>query len=290
MKVKINKLSGRKLHIIDVSGVARSRWYSFKDLSWEVDGKTTGTGAIYAVLSLFKTIPLEDRVIFCFDFGGNSRKDDYDGYKSNRTFKDSEYFTQMNKLREILINCGFDVYGQSGYEADDFIAGAVNAYYDDYDHLIIHANDKDLTQLIDEKVIFKNILSKQSDITFDNYEKELNIPYNTIALYKSTVGDPSDKIKGIPRFGPKKFEKFIEDIENKYDFSVIRKNDLERDIIKEYEGFSEKEREDALNSLRVVLPRIPNDYHFEDSELIVDGEMLKWYLDRYGMKSIIKNI
>lgn len=288
MKIKTSKLEGSKIHIIDVSGVARSKWFNFKEFSWVVEGKETGTGALYAVLSLFKEIPLDERVIFCFDFGGNSRKDDYDGYKSNRTFKDTEYYSQMNKLREILLNCGFEILGQTDYEADDFIAGAVKAYHDQYDHLIIYGNDKDLTQLIDEKVIFKNIITKQSDITINNYETELRVPYNSIVLYKSTVGDPSDKIKGINRFGPKKFEKFIDDIKHTYDFKNIRKNELEREIIQNYQGFTEEEKNQALESLRVVVPRLPNNYHFEDAETTPDKAMLYWYLQRYGMKSLLK--
>lgn len=293
MRVNINKLRGDRLHIIDVSALARSKWYSFKELSWVVDGKETGTGAIFAVLSILKEIPLEDKIIFCFDFGGNTRKSDYDGYKANRTFKDEEYYNQINTLREILLNCGYDILGQTGYEADDFIVGAAKALENKYDHIVIHSNDKDLTQLVNNKTVFKNIIYKQSDITKDNYEKELKIPYNMIVLYKATVGDPADNIKGIYRFGPKKFEKLVRDLEEqkKYDFANIREYGQEREIIMEYEGITEEHREQALESLRVVLPRLPNNYHFDDIENNpVNTKMIMFYLEKYGMKYIIKHI
>ncbi len=290
-KVKVTEYEGKRLHLVDVSAVARTKWWNFKELSWVVDGKKVGTGALFAVLSLLKEIPLTDNILFCFDFGGNSRKSEYGGYKENRQSADSDYYVQINKLRDILVSCGFEILGQEGYEADDFIVGAAEYYKDKYDYIFLYSNDMDLTQLVDEKVIYKSIRSNQSDITIKNYEKELKIPYNTVVLYKATVGDASDNIKGIPRFGAKKFEKFIKEVAKEYDLKTIRKEGLEREIINNYKGFKDDERQCALESLNVVLHRLPNNYHFEETfEKEINKDLLMWNLNRYGMKSIVQKL
>lgn len=287
-KLNLNKYSGERLHLIDVSAIARTKWWYFKDLSWEIDGKEEGTGVMFAVLGLLKDIPLDDKIVFCFDFGGSTRKQEYHGYKADRQKASDDFYIQMNKLRETLLSCGYEVMGQEGYEADDFIVGATLEFKDKFDFIFVYTNDLDLTQLIDENVIFRSVRSKQVDITIKNYEKQLKIPYNTMVLYKATVGDPSDNIKGIYRFGPKKFEKFIAEIGKTYDYTLIRKNNLEREIIEKYSGFSDTEKEQALNSLNVVVHRLPNKYHFEDMfENTVDKNLLFWHLKRYGMKSIL---
>ena len=120
-------------------------------------------------MSLFK-IPFEERVVFCFDFGGSIRKKENKEYKSNRESIEDSYYTQMNVLKDILEKCGFDVLGENGYEADDFVSYVVENYKDSYDHVIIHSHDLDLTELIDTNVYIKNVMSKRDDITLDNYE------------------------------------------------------------------------------------------------------------------------
>lgn len=291
MKLKLDTFTGTRLHLIDVSAVARTKWWSFKDFSWDIDGKTVGTGAIYAVLSLFREIPVEDQVLFCFDFGGNVRQQEDSGYKASRSSKGlDDYFKQISELREILVSCGFEIFGQTGYEADDFIAGAVEAYKDKFDHVFIYTNDEDLGALVDNNVYLRSVLSKKSDVTRGNFEKEFGIPYNSMALYKATVGCSSDEVKGIYRFGKAKFSKFIQEVGKEYNLELVRKENMEEEILKNYPGFNDEQRDQALQSLRLVLPRIPNGYHFEDLEYNVDIDLFKWYLGRYGMKSILEII
>lgn len=291
MKIRIDTFKGSRLHLVDVSAVARTKWWSFKDFSWEIDGKRVGTGAIYAVLSLFKEIPIKDQIIFCFDFGGNIRKIENKDYKASRTTEGLEgYFKQIQELHEILVASGFNTVGQTGYEADDFMAGAVKEYKNKFDHIFLYTNDEDLGALIDNNVYFKSILRKKSDVTRGNYEKEFKIPYNTMNLYKATVGCSSDEIKGVHRFGKVKFGKFINEVSKEYDLTKITEQELEEEVLKNYKGFDDEQRDQALQSLRLALPRLPNKYHFEDLEYGVDDKLFKWYLDRYGMKSIIDKI
>ena len=289
-KVEQDKLEGSKLHIVDVNSVGRARWFHFKDFCWEVDGEIVGTGAIYGILSLFKKIPLHEPVVFCFDSKNNLRKKEYDGYKKSRSSAGLDnYFKQMEILKSILVNSRFSTLWRDGYEADDFIDYVTFKYRDKYDNIFIYSGDYDLAHLVDRNIYLINSVSKRNDISINNYESVLGIPYNTIFLYKATVGDNSDEIKGIKGFGKKSFNKFINDISKIYYTPDIRYKNLEKQIILDYDGFSEEQREQALQSLNVILPKRPAEFLVDDIEYFkVDETLFKWYLERFGMKSILK--
>lgn len=287
-KLKLDKLEGSKLHVVDVSAVARSRYYYFDKFSWEVNGEEVKTGAIYSVMSLFKTIPLEERVVFCFDFGGSIRKKENKDYKSNRVSIEDSYYAQMNVLKDILEKCGFDVLGENGYEADDFVSYVVGKYKDSYDHVIIHSHDLDLTELIDTNVYIKNVMSKRDDITLDNYEDVMGIPYNTTLLKKAIVGCSSDNIKGVPGIGDKKFLKLLEGVKEEYNLADIRKENLEEEIIRKYIEYDKIGL--ALTSLNLAKTRLPSGYRLNEIYSGVNRDLLIWFLNRYGMKSIVKHL
>lgn len=284
-KLDVCKLNGSKLHVVDASAVARSKYHYFKELSYIVNGEEIGTGAMYGLLSIFKNIPLNEKVIFCFDVGGSLRKLEDSKYKSNRKSADSDYFYQMDLARDMLISCDFEVYGEEGYEADDFIAYITDYYKDKYDHVIIYTNDCDLAELVDDNVYIKNVISKRADITKSNYEEVLNIPYNTIRLKKALTGCTSDNVKGIHGFGDKTFLKFLDKVKNDYDLSLIRKNNLEEEIIRKY--IPEDKLGYALHSLKLVERRIPNNFRLENEYRGVNKDLFLWFLKRYGMKSLI---
>ena len=287
-KLNLEKLVGSKLHVVDVSAVARSRYFYFDNFSWTVNGKKVKTGAIYAVMSLLKTIHLNERIVFCFDFGGNIRKKENSDYKNNRTSLEDSYYIQMDLLKEILTKCGFDVLGANGFEADDFVCYVVNEYKNNYDHVIVHSIDLDLAELVDKNVYFKNVLSKREDIVLENYEEVLKIPYNTVLLKKALVGCSSDNIKGVPGLGEKRFLKILEDVKKEYDLSKIRENNLEEEIIRKFIDYEKIGL--ALESLNLARSRVPKGFKINETYSGVNRDLLIWFLNRYGMSSIVKKL
>ena len=180
------------------------------------------------------------QVVVCTDRKASARKEQEDGttaYKANRSpnrFTDLD-IRAINNTERVIELTGIPVLGVEGYEADDLIQSIVHQHINNFDQFIIFTPDADLAVLVDGKVTlmrYKGEYAKRhtagvpnvqladshavvntsnfSDYFSHEYSKNtpVIIDYNTIALYKSMVGDPADNIKGIPRFGGSAFMKF----------------------------------------------------------------------------------
>lgn len=123
-------------------------------------------------------------------------------------------YEQFIQLREHMIevwrNIGGTIIIQDNAEADDVIAWLAR---ETEEELVICSNDNDLSVLYTEKndhgvevhchigdLVDVNKYAVESDVLFD---------HKFITTYKALVGDPSDNIPGIHRFGPKSFGKLV---------------------------------------------------------------------------------
>jgi 5'-3' exonuclease len=149
--------------------------------------------------------------------GSSQRRIIYPKYKLNRKqkneddFKDQSFTTQKNRVKQYLEETFVRQLEVEQSEADDLIA-----YYchisEDEDKTIF-SSDRDLTQLISEKV---TIYSPQQKRYYKNgdgikiYESE--IPHYNVKTYKILTGDSSDNIDGIFYLGEKTFLKLFPEI------------------------------------------------------------------------------
>ena len=96
-------------------------------------------------------------------------------------------------------------------ESDDLIAYYCQISEDEYK--TIFSSDKDLTQLISEKV---EVYQPMKKITLRNGDmvplKDISIPHQNISTFKIISGDKSDNIDGIRYMGEKTFVKLFPEI------------------------------------------------------------------------------
>lgn len=291
-----------KLLVVDVSAVMRTnmvyrdtpenrlaglyhpiRHRNKQALSIIYDNEEMNTSAMYGLLRIFKTFQLEHNVVFCFDSPTNLRKTINENYKNNRVKQNDEYFDQVNTMYKLLELSRFPVMMVEGLEADDCIYHVVRRYKDDYKHIGILTNDKDLTHLVDETVSWYNVIRTRGDIHFSNYEEVLGIPYNTIVFYKSLVGDNSDNIKGAHGVGKKRFEKIMSTLDPK----DVHLN--EYDLIGQV-GLTDTQVEQARDSLMLVIPRDHNEainYEIDDD---IHWRLFRRFLERFEMMSIVRYV
>lgn len=160
-----------------------------------------------------------NKVVVCWDSetGSSQRRIIYPKYKLNRKqkneedFKEQSFTTQKNRVKQYLEEMFVRQLEVEQSEADDLIA-----YYchisEDEDKTIF-SSDRDLTQLISEKV---TIYSPQQKRYYKNgdgikiYESE--IPHYNVKTYKILTGDSSDNIDGIFYLGEKTFLKLFPEI------------------------------------------------------------------------------
>lgn len=151
-------------------------------------------------------------------------------YKANRAgHLDELDIKAIDNTLNLLKQAGISTVYKDGFEADDLIYSIVYTYEENYDQIIIYTPDSDLAILIDDtvslmryKAVYSryglsgkskhaNLLAAHAQITKSNYQDyfsvefsnsaTVEIDYNAIMLYKVTVGDKSDNIKGIKGFG-----------------------------------------------------------------------------------------
>ena len=159
-----------------------------------------------------------DKFVVMWDGDDNSsaRKLIYPQYKEQRRDRDNEYkldsFTeQKERIKQYLEDCYVRQINVDNNEADDLIA-----YYcqiSDNEQKTIYSGDKDLTQLISDKVSVYYPRTKEtyqlgSKIKCDIYE----FPHQNIKTYKILSGDKSDNIDGISGLGEKTLIKFFPEL------------------------------------------------------------------------------
>lgn len=127
--------------------------------------------------------------------GGNERRKAlYPAYKSKRKPASEPIWEGMKFLRGVLDCTPAISVCVPGYEADDVIAHLALRYALKGLSVHIMSTDGDLTQLCQ----VPTITHMRGEMT--------KCPPNLVRLYKTTVGDPSDCISGIPGFGEKSWE------------------------------------------------------------------------------------
>ena len=226
-----------KVILLDVSGLLYRAYYS---LSAEKFSRSDGlpTNAIYGLMNIIKKIIKDFKgydIIACCDSRkeSNFRLNIDKTYKQNRKSTPENLKKQFEYIEELIQSMNINIIKQNGYEADDIISHiCINS---DFQEIIIVSSDKDMNQLVNDKV--KIYESKKKHLIDKEYIKEKYKIYpNQFTFYQALLGDKIDNIEGIKGVGVKTAEKivnqyeniehFYNDINNKYinEFEKVKKN------------------------------------------------------------------
>jgi DNA polymerase-1 len=178
-------------------------------------------GGLYHFINILRRFLEEhnlDKVVVFWDGDSNSsiRKSIYPQYKANRRqdmneYKYESYLQQKSRVKQYLEEIFVRQVEMINNEADDLIAHYCKVATDE--DVIIFSADKDLTQLISEKVTIYSPISKQyfknGDMIIIN---KVEIPHYNVLLTKVFTGDKSDNIDGIEGLGEKTLVKFFPDL------------------------------------------------------------------------------
>ncbi len=126
----------------------------------------------------------------------------YTDYKAQRPPMPEDMPKQIEAIERILDAMNIPVLRVGGYEADDIIGTlSRKASADGYECLIC-SNDKDILQLIDERVSRFNIKT-YAKFDIEKMRQEMGIEPEQFVDCLTLQGDTSDNIPGIPDVGPK---------------------------------------------------------------------------------------
>ena len=237
-----------KTLVVDGNSLLQTGYHGVKDFYH----KGKHFGAIFHFLYTLKT-HLEkfghDKVVVFWDGKNNrgARREIYPNYKSNRKSRlkkeeVDDMFRQKHRITQYLEEFFIRQGDFEKCEADDCIA-----YYcqnSPYEHKTIITTDKDLGQLISQKVHLY-FPREGKFVTHDDKIKigGLKVPISNLIIVKTLLGDKSDNIKGISYFGEKSLLKYFPEIQEK-DLTI------ESILRKTHEILKEGNKEKGLQNLQ----------------------------------------
>lgn len=225
MKIDISEYySDKILVILDMDSLANFDYVSaYKSsvsnrpaLSFKLGDKMVNSTVIFPTLKkIVDTMYYTENADFLmsFDTSPHAMKHIYNKELEQIFSGYSERYNQLVALRNTFKQSGFKILEKEGVESYSLISKAVHDNYEYYEKIFIFTKDKMLYNLVDDKVTLL-LSGSKFDLTRENYESELGVPYNLYNLKLITLGDKSLKLEGIKGIGNRTFEKMISDYDN----------------------------------------------------------------------------
>ncbi|MCQ8896556.1 DNA polymerase I [Limnobacter humi] len=205
----------KRLLLVDGSSYLYRAFHAMPDLR---NRAGEPTGAIYGMVNMLRRLradfpsdALTSNCIACiFDAPGKTFRDDlYPEYKANRSSMPEDLAAQIPHIYEVTKALGWPVIAEPGIEADDVIGTlAQTALRQGFDEVVISTGDKDLAQLVNDKIRLVDTM-KNSVMTRDAVFEKFGVYPEQIIDYLTLVGDTVDNVPGVEKVGPKTAAKWL---------------------------------------------------------------------------------
>jgi DNA polymerase-1 len=199
----------KTLLLVDGSSYLYRAFHALPDLR---NAAGEPTGAIYGVLNMLRKLLADykaDYVACVFDAKGKTFRDDmYAQYKANRPPMPDDLGAQVGPLFDAIRASGWPLLQIEGVEADDVIGTLALAAEERGFRCVISTGDKDLTQLVTDRVTLVNTMSNER-LDPDGVKAKFGVPPGRMLDYLTLVGDSVDNVPGVDKVGPKTAAKWL---------------------------------------------------------------------------------
>ena len=170
------------------------------------------TNAILGVANMLRKLIMDhktDYVTVVFDAPGKTfRHEMYDEYKATRPPMPDDLRIQIEPLHNLIRTMGLPLIMETGVEADDVLGALAKKAEKEGFNVVISTGDKDMAQLVTEKITLENTMSNTTMDINGVFEK-FGVKPEQIIDYLALMGDASDNIPGVPKVGPKTAAKWL---------------------------------------------------------------------------------
>ncbi len=198
------------LYLVDGTAYAYRAFHAVRNLT---NSKGEPTGAIYGFANMMNRIIHEQSPTYLaviFDAKGPTFRDDiYPQYKANRSPMPDDLRRQYSTIHELVAAMGIAHLSITGVEADDVIATLALEAQSQGLFTVIASGDKDLTQLVSDRVIVRDEM-RQQELDPDGVHNKFGVRPEQIVDYLSLIGDTSDNIPGVDLVGGKTAAKWLD--------------------------------------------------------------------------------
>ncbi len=199
----------RRLVLVDGSSYLYRAFHALPPLT---NSRGEPTGAVLGVLNMLLRLMKEQQsadIAVVFDAPGKTFRDElFARYKAHRPPMPDDLRAQIEPLLDAVEGMGLPLLRVTGVEADDVIGTLARQGAASGRQVIISTGDKDMAQLVEERISLVNTMTNSSldragvKLKFDVYPEQ-------IIDYLALVGDASDNIPGVPKVGPKTAAKWL---------------------------------------------------------------------------------
>lgn len=196
-------------YIVDGSAYIYRAYHAIAPLT---NSKGLPTNAVFGFVNMLRRL-LKDKkpsfVCVAFDSRGPVfRHDMYPEYKANRPAMPEDLVPQIAYIKSVVKGFNISLLEESEFEADDIIASLAVKMSEQGHNVVIVSGDKDLLQLVNDKVVMWDPMrDKLMDPVM--VEEKYGISLHQLLDYFALIGDSSDNVPGVPGVGPKTAARLI---------------------------------------------------------------------------------
>jgi len=281
-------MAEERVFLFDGTSLAYRAFYAIRGLS---TSKGFPTNAVYGFIRMFLKLYKDfkpEYVAVAFDVGRKTfRTELLKEYKANRKPTPDNFKVQLPYIKRFLRCFGVTVLEKEGYEADDILGTLAKELSSKGFKVFIVTPDKDMRQLIDERVTVVAILNRTGEkkvYDLETFKREYGIEPSQIPDLFGLAGDSVDNIPGVPGIGEKGALKLIAEygsLENLYE-NLYRLTPKRRETLQRF-----KEQAFLSRELARVDTEVPLEVSLEELRLKEpDGKCLGELLRELEMRSI----
>ncbi|WP_122157665.1 DNA polymerase I [Paraburkholderia sp.] len=203
------ELEGKTLLLVDGSSYLYRAYHAMPDLRGPDGGPT---GALYGIINMLRRMRKEVTAEYSacvFDAKGKTFRDDwYPDYKANRPSMPEDLARQIEPIHVAVRALGWPLLMIDYVEADDVIGTLSVAAEKRGMKVIVSTGDKDLAQLVTDKVTLINTMTNET-LDRAGVVGKFGVPPERIVDYLSLIGDTVDNVPGVEKCGPKTAVKWL---------------------------------------------------------------------------------
>ena len=229
------------LYIIDGNSYVYRAYYAIKSLT---NSKGFPTNAILGFTNMLLKIIRDKKpegLVVSFDSPAiTGRHMMFEQYKANRKETPPDLVKQLPHIRKVISALHIKVFEMPGYEADDIIGTIAKRAASEGSNVYIVTADKDMLQLVDDKV---KVYDPMKDRLLDRayVMEKFGVGPQRVTEYMALTGDAADNIPGVKGIGEKTAKELLAS------FASIE------DLIKHPGRIPRKKLRDMINSSRDIM-------------------------------------
>ncbi|MEA3487508.1 MAG: DNA polymerase I [Thermodesulfobacteriota bacterium] len=256
------KTSKPTLFLIDGTNYIYRAFYAIRGLS---NSRGFPTNAIYGFTNMLMKLCHDwepDYIAVVFDAKGPTfRHEAYDQYKANRKAMPDELRPQIPHIKDIVRGFSIKVIEEQGVEADDVIGTLAKRCEQAGMKVVIASGDKDLMQLVSEKVL---MVDTMKDISYDveGVRKRFGVEPDRVIDILGLAGDTSDNVPGVPGVGEKTALKLVKEFGSLEDVLENAGKIKGRGLSEKLKEFADQAR--MSRDLVTIRTDVPIDSDLED--------------------------